>query len=130
MKQVWTFHSCLVRASYSRYRVGNTATWDTPLPPQSPGYSAFLSAFEAYLWGRTVLVPMLKPLEAQKRDSRVLNGFVRMANQPSCVTGGVSLGITWLDKHFTDLWRPCHSPQQLMDFQVCFIPLIDHSHIG
>lgn len=33
---------------------------------------------------------MLKPSEAQKRDSRPLNGFVRMANQPSCVKGGVS----------------------------------------
>jgi hypothetical protein len=37
-----------------------------------------------------VLVPTLKPLEAQMRDNRVLNGFVRMANQPSCVKGGVS----------------------------------------
>lgn len=71
-------------------RVLFIATWDTPLPAESPGYSAFVDAFEAYLWGRTVLVPMLKPLEAQKRDSRPLNGFVRMANQPSCVKGGVS----------------------------------------
>lgn len=76
---------------------GFAATWDTPLPLQSPGYPALVAAFEAYLWGRTVIVPLLKPLEAQKRDSRVINGFVRMANQPSSVVGGVSY-MTSLNK--------------------------------
>jgi hypothetical protein len=67
-----------------------SATWDTPILPPSPASTAFLNAFEAYLWSRTVVVPVLKPLEAQKRDARPLNGFVRMAKQPSCVAGGVS----------------------------------------
>ncbi|KAJ9100517.1 hypothetical protein QFC21_003560 [Naganishia friedmannii] len=77
------------------------ATWDTPILPPSPASAAFLSAFQAYLWSRTVIVPVLKPLEAQKRDTRPLNGFVRMAQQPSCVAGGQLMdfqleGLNWL----------------------------------
>lgn len=91
MKQVWNRLRGVFEASLDILTRMNllVATWDTPLPADAPGYSAFVSAFEAYLWGRTVLVPWLKPAEAQKRDSRPLNGFVRMANQPACVKVGV-----------------------------------------
>ncbi|KAJ9122280.1 hypothetical protein QFC22_001700 [Naganishia vaughanmartiniae] len=71
------------------------ATWDTPILPPSSASTAFLAAFQAYLWSRTVIVPVLKPLEAQKRDSRPLNGFMRMAKQPPCVVGGLE-GLNWL----------------------------------
>jgi hypothetical protein len=85
-----TSGGCKMLITNCRYVNPLLATWDTPILAPAPGSTAFLGAFEAYLWSRTVIVPVLKPVEALKRDNRPLNGFVRMAKQPSCVVGGVS----------------------------------------
>jgi hypothetical protein len=68
------------------------ATWDTPPPRSDPvQYSAYLKAFDSFLLGRQVVIPVLTPAEANRRDSRRLKDFKELKQQPDCVVGGVRL---------------------------------------
>ena len=63
------------------------ATWDTP-PTDDAGRKLFLVAFEKYIVGRSVVVPVLTAKEAEKRDKRERKVFdvlqqPVLATQPS-----------------------------------------------
>lgn len=69
----------------------DASTFDSPIPRDSPQYSAFYKAFRNFLYARTVKIPVLTKAEAHRRDSRKPNGYTRlMGKQPECIKNGVS----------------------------------------